>query len=66
GRGVGVKVITGDNRYVAQHLASAVGLTPRGMVTGEDLSHMTKEALFGIAAKRIFSSRSIRTRRNGS
>ncbi|QND37795.1 magnesium-translocating P-type ATPase (plasmid) [Rhizobium leguminosarum bv. viciae] len=51
GRGVGVKVITGDNRYVAQHLASAVGLTPRGMVTGEDLSHMTKEALFGIAAK---------------
>ncbi|MGO7515387.1 magnesium-translocating P-type ATPase, partial [Rhizobium ruizarguesonis] len=25
GRGVGVKVITGDNRYVAQHLASAVG-----------------------------------------
>ncbi len=51
GRGVGIKVITGDNRYVAQHLALAVGLKPRGMVTGEDLSHMTKEALFGIAAK---------------
>lgn len=50
-RGVGVKVITGDNRYVARHLASAVGLKPRGMVTGEDLSHMTREALFGIAAK---------------
>lgn len=48
-RGIGVKVITGDNRYVAQHLAAAVGLKSHAMITGEQLSHMTKEALFGLA-----------------
>ncbi|HHY48766.1 MAG TPA: magnesium-translocating P-type ATPase [Alphaproteobacteria bacterium] len=48
-RGIGVKVITGDNRYVARHLASAVGLKAHGMLTGEELSQMTKEALFGLA-----------------
>lgn len=50
-RGIGVKVITGDNRYVAQHLAKAVGLKTHGIITGEELSQMTKEALFGIAPK---------------
>ncbi|GLK67336.1 magnesium-translocating P-type ATPase [Hansschlegelia plantiphila] len=50
-RGIGVKVITGDNRYVAQHLAATVGLKTHGMITGEELSHMTKEALFGLAPK---------------
>ncbi|WP_160011179.1 magnesium-translocating P-type ATPase [Rhizobium sp. 18055] len=50
-RGIGIKVITGDNRYVAQHLAAAVGLKAHGMITGEELSHMTKEALFGLAPK---------------
>jgi len=48
-RGIGVKVITGDNRHVAQHLAAAVGLKSHAMITGEQLSHMTKEALFGLA-----------------
>lgn len=50
-RGIGIKVITGDNRYVAQHLAEAVGLKAHGMITGEELSHMTKEALFGLVSQ---------------
>lgn len=45
-RGIEVKVISGDNRYVAAHLAEAVGLRPDRMMTGEDLSKLTKSALF--------------------
>src|SRR6185437_8920914 len=48
-RGVSVKVITGDNRYVAAHLATAVGLHADRIITGEQLSRMTKNALFGLA-----------------
>lgn len=46
GRGIDVKVISGDNRYVAAHLAEAVGLRPDRIMTGEDLSKLTKSALF--------------------
>lgn len=45
GRGIGVKVISGDNRYVAAHLALSVGLKADRMMTGEDLSKLTKNAL---------------------
>lgn len=45
-RGIAVKVITGDNRYVAAHLAEAVGLRSARILTGEDLSKLTKSALF--------------------
>lgn len=47
GRGIAVKVITGDNRYVAAHLAETIGLGHRNILTGEELARMTKEALFG-------------------
>ena len=30
-----IKVISGDNRYVTAHLAEAVGLDPKSMLTGE-------------------------------
>jgi Mg2+-importing ATPase len=50
-RGVAIKMITGDNRYVARHLAEAVGLKSEHVVTGEDLDRMTKSALFGRAPK---------------
>lgn len=46
GRGIEVKVISGDNRYVAAHLAEAVGLRPDRIMTGEELSKLTKSALF--------------------
>ncbi|WP_292243093.1 magnesium-translocating P-type ATPase [Mesorhizobium sp.] len=45
-RGIAVKVISGDNRYVAAHLAEAVGLRHDRIMTGEDLSKLTKGALF--------------------
>ncbi|MBZ9676177.1 magnesium-translocating P-type ATPase [Mesorhizobium sp. ES1-1] len=45
-RGVAVKVISGDNRYVVTHLAQAIGLRADRIMTGEDLSKLTKSALF--------------------
>jgi Mg2+-importing ATPase len=44
--GVRVKMITGDNRYVAQHVARAVGLDGGTMVTGDELARMSDEALW--------------------
>jgi len=48
--GIRVKVITGDNRHVAAHVASAIGLDPTAMLTGEELSGMRDEALWQRAA----------------
>jgi Mg2+-importing ATPase len=44
--GVTLKVITGDNRRVAQHVAQNTGLTVTGMVTGAELNQMYDEALW--------------------
>ena len=44
--GVRIKVISGDNRYVTAHLAQAVGLDPKAMLTGEDIGKMRDEALW--------------------
>jgi len=51
GRGIAVKVITGDNRYVAAHLAEAVGLRADRIMTGEDLSKLTKNGLLANVRK---------------
>lgn len=45
-RGIAVKVISGDNRYVTAHLAQAIGLRADRIMTGEALSKLTKSALF--------------------
>ena len=50
GLGIAVKVITGDNRFVAAHLAEAVGLDPSAMLTGEDVAKLKNEALWQRAA----------------
>lgn len=50
-RGIAIKVISGDNRYVAAHLAEVVGLPHRNMLTGGELAKLTKEALFARAAR---------------
>jgi Mg2+-importing ATPase len=47
--GVKIKMITGDNRYVAGHLATAIGFETPTVMTGADLDHMTREALFAAA-----------------
>ena len=49
-RGVRIKVITGDNRYVASHVAGAIGLDAKAMLTGETIAGLRDEALWHRAA----------------
>jgi Mg2+-importing ATPase len=44
--GIGVKIISGDNRYVTAHLAQTVGLDPGALVTGSQIAAMSDEALW--------------------
>jgi len=44
--GIRIKVISGDNRYVTAHLAKAVGLNSKSMLTGDDLGKLKDEALW--------------------
>jgi Mg2+-importing ATPase len=45
-RGVRLKIITGDNRRVAEHVARMVGLDLEGVVTGGELAAFRDEALW--------------------
>jgi Mg2+-importing ATPase len=49
--GIRLKVITGDNRFVAANFAERMGVFGAHLLTGADLNHMTPEAL-RIAAQR--------------
>lgn len=49
--GVHIKMITGDNRYIARHTAEAVGLKAPAIVTGDDLQRMSTEALVSMAPR---------------
>jgi Mg2+-importing ATPase len=44
--GVRLKIITGDNRRVAKHVAEMVGLPIEGMLTGAELGTLHDEALW--------------------
>ena len=44
-RGVQLKIITGDNRKVARHIAEAAKLPIEGLMTGRELNDMGDEAL---------------------
>ena len=44
--GVELKIITGDNRRVALHVAREVGLDVRGLLTGAEMSRLHDEALW--------------------
>ena len=44
--GIATKVISGDNRHVAAHVARSVGLDPEAMLTGKEVARMTDEALW--------------------
>jgi Mg2+-importing ATPase len=48
--GVGVKMITGDNRLVARHVGRAVGLDGL-LITGAELDELHDEALWAIAER---------------
>jgi Mg2+-importing ATPase len=47
--GIAVKIITGDNRFVAAHVGEAVGLDTKQMLTGAELNDMRNEALWHLA-----------------
>lgn len=47
--GVDIKLITGDNLLVAQHVAAAVGLGTGRVLTGKDLDELHDEALWQAA-----------------
>jgi len=47
--GIALKIITGDNRYVARHVAAAVGISVDRLITGADLARMRDEALWRLA-----------------
>jgi P-type Mg2+ transporter len=49
--GVAIKVITGDNKLVAQHIARAVGLRADRVLTGGDLDKLPEEALWHAAGE---------------
>jgi Mg2+-importing ATPase len=49
GLGVRLKILTGDNRRVAEHVARIVGLEVEGVVTGADLGALNEEALWHLA-----------------
>jgi P-type Mg2+ transporter len=49
GLGVSVKLITGDAKLVAQHVASAVGMRADRVLTGDDLDELRDEALWRAA-----------------
>ncbi len=44
--GVDVKVVTGDNRFVARHVAETIGMTVKGVITGAELQRLSDEALW--------------------
>ncbi|MFT4197205.1 MAG: HAD-IC family P-type ATPase [Pseudoxanthomonas sp.] len=49
--GVDVKIVTGDNRYVARHVAEAIGMPVEGVLTGADIQSISDEALWHRAAQ---------------
>jgi Mg2+-importing ATPase len=49
--GVRLKIITGDNRRVAVHVAAAVGLDHTRAVTGSQLAGLRDEALWSVAER---------------
>lgn len=44
--GVKVKIVTGDNRHTARHVAEAVSIASPQLLSGEELRQMTDEALW--------------------
>ena len=55
-RGVQLKIITGDNRKVARHIAEAVGLPAVTTLTGRELNDMGDEALMhAVGATTVFA-----------
>jgi Mg2+-importing ATPase len=48
-RGIRIKIVSGDNRYVTAHLAKTIGLDANAMLTGAELAELKDEALWHLA-----------------
>ena len=51
GRGISVRIITGDNRYVAAHVAAGVGVPHAHVVTEADIANLGADALSRLVAR---------------
>ncbi len=49
--GVRTKMVTGDNRHVAKHVARSIGLDPDAILLGEELATLKDEALWALAPR---------------
>ncbi|UJP06475.1 MAG: magnesium-translocating P-type ATPase [Nitrosomonas sp.] len=49
--GVKLKIITGDNRFVARHVAEMVGIDGQCIITGAELDDMKDEALWHLVSE---------------
>jgi len=47
--GIRLKIITGDNRFVAEHAARSIGVEVKKTLTGEEIDSMDNEAFFHVA-----------------
>ena len=43
--GIGIKILTGDNERVTQHVCAELGIPVEGLLTGTELSALSEEAL---------------------
>lgn len=49
--GVHIKLITGDNRFVAAHVARGIGLAAETVLTGDQVNRLDNESLWYLAEK---------------
>ena len=49
--GIQMKIITGDNRLVAEHAVRSIGIEVEGILTGGEINRMSDEALWHTASK---------------
>ena len=43
--GIALKILTGDNELVTRHLCTTLGIPIQGVLTGEEMSHLSEPAL---------------------
>jgi P-type Mg2+ transporter len=55
--GIGVKIITGDNAYVTQKIASDIGLSVEGTLTGDQLARLNQHELVAAVEKTTIFAR---------
>ncbi|HET7679782.1 MAG TPA: magnesium-translocating P-type ATPase [Xanthobacteraceae bacterium] len=48
-RGIRIKIISGDNRYVTTHLAQTIGLNATAMLTGAEIAKLKDESLWSLS-----------------